>query len=95
MRLYYHNLKIKPGKKATLIKIHKVFFNCVFFKVGTEEAASPVKSTPAPSETDSPVKHVPRKLISLQYNSDSDDEETKEERRARIVSVYTFTLLDA
>jgi hypothetical protein len=34
------------------------------------------------------VAEKPRKLLSLQYNySDSEDEETREERKARIVSI--------
>lgn len=35
------------------------------------------------------VAGKPRKLLSLQYNPyDSDDEETREERKARIVCIY-------
>ena len=38
------------------------------------------------------VSGKPRKLLSLQYNySDSDDEETREERKARIVSTVIIT----
>ena len=37
------------------------------------------------------TKPRPRKLIALQYNySDSEDEETREERKARIVSKTSF-----
>lgn len=48
----------------------------------------------APSSDSSPEKSVekikqkPRKLIALQYNySDSEEEETREERKARIVCI--------
>ena len=52
---------------------------------------SPVKKSPPKPERKPRVKPVapakPRKLLSLQYNySDSEDEETREDRKARIVS---------
>ena len=38
-----------------------------------------------------PVKPTARRLVALQYNySDSEDEETREERKARIVSTNSF-----
>ena len=38
-----------------------------------------------------PVKPKARRLVALQYNySDSEDEETREERKARIVSTNSF-----
>ena len=40
-------------------------------------------------------RQKPRRLISLQYNySDSDEEETREERKARIVSEDTWLSSD-
>ena len=48
----------------------------------------PDKETADADQSTSPSK--PQKLISLQYNlSDSEDEETRDERKARIVSTKT------
>ena len=45
----------------------------------------------AADQSTSPSK--PQKLISLQYNlSDSEDEETRDERKARIVSIETYAI---
>ena len=39
-------------------------------------------------------KSKPRRLIALSYNySDSDNEETREERKARIVRTYRFIVI--
>lgn len=59
----------------------------------TSSEASPVKILPPPPEPDEKVSPPkPRKLIALQYNySDSEDDETREERKARVVSFqYTY-----
>ena len=49
-------------------------------------SASPItERQPKAVSTKSPAK--PQKLISLHYNSDSEDEETREERKLRIVSL--------
>ncbi|KAL5021102.1 hypothetical protein ScPMuIL_000257 [Solemya velum] len=52
----------------------------------TSSEASPVKILPPPPEPDEKVSPPkPRKLIALQYNySDSEDDETREERKARV-----------
>ena len=57
--------------------------------MSTEEtgAAAVASETPVEGATVEVPRQKPRRLISLQYNySDSDEEETREERKARIVS---------
>ena len=50
-------------------------------------AAAVASETPAERDIVEVPRQKPRRLISLQYNySDSDEEETREERKARIVS---------
>ena len=50
-------------------------------------AAAVASEMPAEGATVEVPRQKPRRLISLQYNySDSDEEETREERKARIVS---------
>ena len=70
-------------------------------EVTPSPAFSPVRAVPKgvarvtkgalPVEVVVPSVKKPRKLLSLQYNySDSDDDETREERKARIVSITTY-----
>ncbi len=63
-------------------------------------ASSPIKGAPVAVEeipemqlcVETPPKQKPRKLVSLMYNySDSEDGETRDERKARIVSL-SFTV---
>lgn len=68
-------------------------------KVATPSAVSPVKAAQKGGATSAKVPPTadvggasvkkPRKLLSLKYNySDSDDDETREERKARVVSLH-------
>ena len=66
------------------------------FGLSAEVSTDTVSTEPVAVEVASPQKQKPRKLISLSYNySDSDDEETREERKARIVGLLdTFQYLN-
>ena len=57
-----------------------------------ETGAAPVDiEVPAEVATVVAPRQKPRRLISLQYNySDSEEDESREERKARIVSPHSF-----